>query len=1508
MLHVCLRRLQGASAPQSVLRTLQRLRQQYQRPLQRRETPMAGCETSQSKQRLADEALKLLRREVRGSDMLSDVSVVSSSFCIEVGKLLSVAAAFGATTTTQRVAEALQWVRINKSSLLTTRQVMSVAMPLLNLKDGKSLGRQFVMEELVTPLLTSLEASVSTATMNEVEMKQHYSAIVSVFSLVNRLLECDDNCGVGDAGGGETKDIEPEGPSVGMAGKTLASGSAASVLRRSVAELLRKAADALLSATASASSFDVQDCTHTLLAFQRFESLCSDVDADGVKDMEEMHAVLLPLQQVLGTAFGSCASGAAKRPGDLCHLLSCALKLKHRESMIFFSRGAVSLLPLALASATVKEMSMAVSLLVRLRSCAPEVADGLLVQRIVGAMRPKLFLLAETHPETLRHIESSLLLANLTRLDTEVSEDLVNLLCSSFASHMDSVQPSHLIPFLQGLCRFGDYHTRSVKDESYVTVWDAPLLPAVLPCLRRSADRVVTLASARAVTTVEAAQLLLLFSQLHSALSLTVYASLDSQLVGAASRFVEVSNVTCDESNDGVSDGHAVIGHEDPSGVFTLMNALDTFREKCVPVRREEEELLLRAGELYEMVRQGAMGTVEEIQDPKSLVKLLGVLIPGLGAPFPAGEEETAVHNSAATVTYSPSAQRSFDSAANQVIRLAPMANAYEVGALAKYTRELLSKDLIGEAVAREAMKSLVEQSGRVEMTLHDIQSLLDGMRQVREVQISASLLWRAGTLLSTAPKKTTSFLRCVLPIIKNAAIKPCEKEALSALKRIAMQNARDMLETDVMTISPRDVVLLAYTLAQLQAISSEPAAEGADDSEDVDSDAAEREVSSDLLSKGDDFGVVHDTFTMIGDAVCLQMQQSPYSCGVATGGGWQMTPQEVVMLVQSFEKVEVGHHSLLYELLPLVRDMSPAMGPLELSLLLSAFARLGVWNGRILNTLACNVAERMQMCSLKQCQVVLQALQSSRFLRPTVFLPSAEYQESSSCDWKPVCTPDGSANADPLVTLAVSIVKRMDALVENMDSVSTVLESYTLREIMAFVSVLGFFEHPPQPSFDTYMAICVKKLLLSLRTLSGNDVSWDCRQNLMACVSLAGYVCKLRKYRHQCTSARVIAGVLSPLYIESATLKAGLLLMPEEKLSELYCYRCAYAMLYGAAFAADEASLFLLPLFEKLKAPEVSQDARRVCRALRSMTRMCSRDAGDISMVSEIVLHCASAIHERRPGNMGEGSEEGSVGAEKPFVLQRKETVALIESLCAAWLFRSRSDERDRSFLEVLKFSVDNMLRFYHGTGGGEDLRIATKDVGTSISAGECGLVLLGLAITGAVTNTCEAMHASALPQLTELQRTILMKEHDLSVHDSVNILLARALCSDDTTVCWEVVECASRALQSQMGKTDRTGLWLHSELYRLVTAGDACFVTYCVGLPEGGCRTVFDTCVRVVPALLHALRSEKRNISPSLSLHCRVHVAECLRQLLQLAPDREGIDGLVAALEELLEDVGTS
>ncbi|RNF26679.1 uncharacterized protein Tco025E_01077 [Trypanosoma conorhini] len=1513
-----------AARSQSVLAALLRIRHQHQRPphsLNRRDAPMQLLSSShdhvvsalQERQQLVDEAMKILRKEVRGGDALSDVDAASANFCVEVGKLLSVAAAFGATTTTPRVAEALQWVRMNKKQLVSMRQVMSICVPLLNLKDGKTAGRRFVMEELSTQLLEALEAPVPTAASSESELKQHRSAVVSVFVLVGRILESDS----GDADEAKRAAGEDGLHHVPPMEDSL-------VLYQKASLLFTKGVHALLtSAKRSLPPLDISECVHILHACQRLET------GPGGNSVAAARDGLQKVRPMIEAALGPSTAGTSKRPTDVCHLLSVTSKLQDARDMSELSRAALALLPLALASASAKDICVVLQVLVRLRTSAPEVIASPMVRRVLEAVRPKLFLIAETHPGSLRHIECSLLMSTLSRLDEELADDLVNLLCGCFSASMELVQPAQLVPFLQGLARCSEAASRHSDEAHHVPFWEVARLPSVLPTIEQAADRATAWAAAGTLTGLESAQLLLLFARLRYARVTAVYVALEPKLAltvdrlskglsddGNNGRVADVARSTGDEDVVGGGDGGLSQGSKQQAlgaaGMISLtsalMNALAVYRDEAVTVTREEEVSLQRAENLYETLRQGAVGSIARTDNPKSLVMLLHLLLSegkkagGRGG----GGVNAALENdmTAAAASSFPSS-RPLDVVGGQVCLVAPATNAYEVGAIAKALGELVAHELIGEAEAQRAMEAILSRSEAVELSVYDAQSLLEGMRRVRVVSIPPAFLHRLATLLQTTPNKTAWVLRRLLPVLKTVTLTSAALEALVKLTEVAMANACALMSTNASSPPPlRETALFAHVLAQLYGFSSEAlvsnvaAKEGAEVTEELgeeeetvaeETEEAEANCLDDTAAdEPDEFrqhleNVTRQAFSALGDVACSSLQQ----LGDSSDGSQcttQISPKEVVMLVQSFERVGVRHHTLLYEVVPFVRDMSAAMEPLELSLLLNAFARLGAWNGQVLNTLAGNVAAQVNTCSLKQCQSILQALQSSGFLRPGVFFPTAAYKASLEQDWRPACAPTAQASINPLVLLATSVVDRMTRLIERPESIPALLEAQSLEDVAAVVRVLGFFDQPPQPAFDTYFAMAVDKFLFARKSLVGAASPRQQRNWLMMALALKGHVGKLRRYHRQCVSAQAISCAVTSHQTAFVSLSPGLRLMPEEKVAELYGTCSVCAMLYRGSFSPEEASPFLEVISEKLRDEDVSRNPRRVSSALRHLTKTSCRHIGAPRVVYQIALDSAQRLVAQLQGTAAE-EESGNAP-----VCSASAAAAVAEVLCMNHLVFPPPLAGDaEALLPMLFFFVDQLRK---------------NDV-SKLSVTEASILVLATATGTAVAGRCPVN----VKWLDEVQHDIILKERHMSVHDAVSILLAGALCPDERIVRAETVQSASRVLVSQMGKTDWTGLWLLPELYRLMMAGDACLMAQCTRLQDAAADGaaasdaggVLEVVERVLPALLRATRSAAKDVAPTLSLQCRADLAEVYRRHATTQGDDAG---LAEALAQLLEE----
>ncbi|KAG5490046.1 hypothetical protein JKF63_00165 [Porcisia hertigi] len=456
---------------------------------------------------LCTEAMRLLNSEVRSRDNLSDVSQSSPAYGSEIGKLLNTAAAFGASTTFPRVQQALHWIKLNKDSLHTPRQVMSLCMPLINLSDGPTVGVAFVLEELYEPLLFALQDVASTSPGSATEsadtvssssaatVQQHLVAITSVMGMVAKWAAL-------RLGSRPTESVmsSPEADTTvtpGEAAEELEkmlkmSEASVAALRRQCDQCSHSGTDEAPAAVAYLSPSDVLEwmqCLHGL------EKMCiSAAPTLGLsRDQRESasrrtllcYRVLLPLvERILEGAEGgsglakAAADGAAGsaimgargtapsvRVTEVVELIQVGLQPSieptHGNLILAY---ALQALPGGLASATVKDLCDAAQVINKVRQKRPSALPASLLLSIQAAFRPAMFLLRETQALQLRASDCGVLLSNLSRWEevpgVTVSADIVELLSQRFGEQMHVVGANQLVPFVAALARFEEREHR----------------------------------------------------------------------------------------------------------------------------------------------------------------------------------------------------------------------------------------------------------------------------------------------------------------------------------------------------------------------------------------------------------------------------------------------------------------------------------------------------------------------------------------------------------------------------------------------------------------------------------------------------------------------------------------------------------------------------------------------------------------------------------------------------------------------------------------------------------------------------------------------------------------------------------------------------------------------------------------------------------------------------------------------------------------------------------------
>ncbi|CAG9583696.1 conserved hypothetical protein [Leishmania major strain Friedlin] len=447
---------------------------------------------------LCTEALRLLNGEVRCRDNLSDVPKSSPMYGSEVGKLLNIAAAFGASTTFPRVQHALHWIKLNKESLHTPRQVMSLCMPLLSLADGRTAGVAFVLEELYEPLLLALQDVASTSPESAAEsadnapsdataaVQQHLVAITSAMGMVAKW----SSLRLGSKSKGSLSSSPSE---VLAAAKSDATAeeldkmlriaeTCAAALRRQSDRCRGTGPDEAFVAMAHLSPSDVLQWIQCLHGLEKMYALVaptlgvSRAQAEAAsRRLLLCYRALLPLTQrtlelpgggggatvaaASSATFATGATATSVRVADVVELIQAGLQTSIEPTHVDLALSyGLQALPGALASATVKDLSDAAQVVNKVRQKRPSALPAPLLLSIQAAFRPALFLLRETHALQFRASDCGVLLSSLSRWEevpgVTVSADIVELLSQRFVEQMHVVGASHLVPFVASLARF----------------------------------------------------------------------------------------------------------------------------------------------------------------------------------------------------------------------------------------------------------------------------------------------------------------------------------------------------------------------------------------------------------------------------------------------------------------------------------------------------------------------------------------------------------------------------------------------------------------------------------------------------------------------------------------------------------------------------------------------------------------------------------------------------------------------------------------------------------------------------------------------------------------------------------------------------------------------------------------------------------------------------------------------------------------------------------------------
>lgn len=1014
------------------------------------------------------EALKLLDKKIREKEALTNVLPTSPTYCIEVGKMLAMAAYFGASTSTVRVAEALTWIEISGPQQLTTlRQIMSIATPLANLSDGPTAGKKFFFRVMLDPLEKALDAvnCKDTAAGTFDEQLHTKAAILSMFHVIHKF-----SLTVSDS---ESHD----------ANRPLNDAELLSLdaLKKAV-KVLRKCTTALVKEKGSERKADLilelDVCVSALMALHSLE-----VIATGHCDMESGEEIKKLTEEWMGLLKSSAATNvsqhAAKISQAILQLAQLALVVSKMERGATLLGLFLDLVPSSISSSSTKDICALSQVVNRLCQKYGEVVTPEAVKKMVEALRPKIVQLSESNQ--FRHVESSILMANLSRWEEVIddpdsfvlSNDLLEVLCSRFAAYINMVQMSHLTPFLQGLSRANTarearHGERGLNNSTLLR--SSHVETYLNQCMQR-AQRLVKENNCKAF---EAASCLRVFVELG--LNAEPYFLSVQQLLRSAGSLSEISHAGAAPSKPcgGLS--------LSPSYSFVIKSVEYFIRSS--PKTNEQEKTLLIAKEVLKDLYTRSPEHILRASQPSELIGLFSTLV---GDPIKQWEDSTA--ESIVDLEIPEDRKEAIRAFLNRVVELAPQCNLTELSSLSL----AVSQVSVHAPESSPAMRIILKELHRCEALGTSVQSWKKVMDAVCRMPLSASdaifvseqfcsaisqvelipampqeKLQSLVRLYAQCSRSVFQFLSHVtLPI--NCVATMC-RVLIEGVLALVTNAAKRFIPGERYSILCSELIYLSFQLSRLQKFIRQNEAE-----EEINEELGEDEgLPGDLLSvpKESDAQIksllklMQKTLKKVGDIVESSLHDES---DLTEMNKVRLEPRRIVMLIQALENSSVKHPRVFYALLHELCRVAHLLDPLELSLVMNASLRQGVWNARVMQLLAAQVEKKAQQSPLRQCQMILSALQKSRFLSPQTFLSGTlPAQPASSVVEK----------TSPLEILANAMIRRMHLLSDTRSNVKKLLHEETLEVIVGSVRALAYFSSPPQPAFDTYFMIAAKMLV----------------------------------------------------------------------------------------------------------------------------------------------------------------------------------------------------------------------------------------------------------------------------------------------------------------------------------------------------------------------------------------------------------------------------------------------
>lgn len=1052
------------------------------------------------------EAGKLLCKTERSQELLTDVLPTSPTYCVEVGKLLSLGAYFGCSTTTPRIADALAWVaQHGESSLLTLRQVMSIATPVTNLVDGKTTGSVIFWTHLMKPLENAVNTVVNPAKSASYEENTHNrNGIISVFQMITKVFSCTDVEGV---------------MTVGDTATVTSTITCDPLQWKRLVDLMNNCTEAIVfiaSVSDKATEcpvLELNECIIALTAIRTLENnLTPEITATQTTALKSLNSLYLRWMQLLDVSVSNSSTQSTKKSAIVIQMAQLTLCMPSDTKGHRLLQYTLQLLPSALSSSAIKDICALTQLVNRLRQKFGVAVTPDSILRIMDAARPKIILLSEgAHSSQFRHIESSILMGNLSRWEEIVgksnsavlSNDLLDILCSRFIAHMDLVWMTHLVPFLQGLCRVEmQRRERRSSDPSFILLSELRLEHCLDACMRR----VVTLSQESKCTTLDAAASLRAFTELGvnaepvflsvKDILLSPVRSRRDVLPAQEGRVAEVIGV----KKNSLVDEKSNIGlgmTANAASYISVVKALELFQRHFNPVTQSGKQTASVLKEVLAELHGVAPQYLREASDASELHSLFNICVREPSKVLDNSQSANSSSQSSDDVSVSDNVSfvntETVLAFLRRVESLAPQCGTSELASFSLGVSQLSARHPEALSTMSVILNVLQQQSADVPVRLMELKKIMDSTSKMGYTDAASWLSknmtrsvneWglviserRSWSDVYAALQELTQFLWSSTRVIAVMSMEPAEARSvyftlldntevlLHGIKDLQLTGENSQLMLSELTFLCFNLSKMYEAVAKLDEIEISNfdadnglADEQKDNRNDHGQEGLESPLDTDLHTR------TRALLKEIGD-----LSEGLLSSSVHDESGntlRKIEPKKIVMLIQSFEKCEVIHTSLMYTLLHELRQVAHLLDPLELSLVMNAALGQGVWNARLMQQLAYEVDRKIMESPLRQCHSILYALERSHF-----FSRQTQLDASQDLDTHFI-------QSSPLETLARAALKRMNELSSTSRKVHDLLIKESFLDIINSVRVLSFFHSSPQPMLDTFFMVATKRFI----------------------------------------------------------------------------------------------------------------------------------------------------------------------------------------------------------------------------------------------------------------------------------------------------------------------------------------------------------------------------------------------------------------------------------------------